>query len=111
MHLEFKPENGKAILVLKGQLNRDSGAGLHRLLHQVREQGWVYSDWIFDLSQLEIIDSTGISHFFETLKRLMGTGVAIKLAALAPRSYKLLKTSRVHYVFPCYPSLAAAIGP
>ena len=110
MHLQFKPENGKVILVLKGQLNRDSGAILYRTLYQVLEQAQIYSDWIFDLSKLEICDSTGIGHLFESLKKLMGAGASIKLAALAPSSHKLLKTSRFHFVFPCYPSLAAAIG-
>ena len=110
MQLEFAQKQGIAVLSLKGQINDFSAFKLVQDVRSALARHDGFRAWVFDLSRMEMRDSTGLRAFMDCLQAIRSQGKSVKLAALQPQSQTLLKISRVHFMIDFYPTLSAALG-
>ena len=63
---------------------------------------------VFDLSELEYVDSTGIGIIVTCSGKLAAAGGELRLACLHPRVAELMRITKLLQIMPIYPSVAAA---
>ena len=63
---------------------------------------------VFDLAELEYVDSTGIGILVMCCGKLRKAGGEMRVAAVQPRIAQLMKMTRVDEILPPYPTTAAA---
>ena len=98
---------GKVVMPLAGKLML--GQGGEQIVSTVEEllrQG--KRDFIFDLSGVSAIDSTGIGHFIASYNKIMGAGGDMRMAGATGHVLEAFRVSRLDTVFPFYPSVEAA---
>jgi len=64
--------------------------------------------FIFDLSGVTAIDSTGIGHFIACFNKIMAAGGDMRMAGASGHVLESFKVSLLDTVFPFFPTLEAA---
>ena len=64
---------------------------------------------VFDLSQLQFIDSSGLGAILSCLRKLTASGGDLKLCALTPPVRELVEVTRMHRIFDIFDTSEEAI--
>ncbi|MCP3967894.1 MAG: STAS domain-containing protein [Lentisphaerae bacterium] len=65
--------------------------------------------FVFDLSEMEYIDSTGLGSIVSCLKNVMDKGGFLKLASLRDKPRMIFEITRAYRIFDIYDSMEAAV--
>jgi anti-anti-sigma factor len=107
MEIKHIKENSNNILYLIGKLDAFQAETLERKLNELFETG--YYQFIFEMSKIDYLSSAGIRVLVKLLKKSRKLGGFIKLSALKPYPYNVLKIAGFLKVFDTYPTLSAAL--
>jgi len=99
MSLEIREteREGITILAMKGRLTVGEASGIREKVNELLAQG--RKNFIFDLAQVDYIDSTGLGAMvicFTTIKKTEGV---LKLLNLNKRNIELLLLTKLHTIF------------
>ena len=91
-------------------------SGRITLGRECKEVEWAIEDLIrdqakkvvFDLSQLDYVDSTGIGIIVMCCGKMRSSGGELRLAAVQPKIAELMKMTRVNEILQSYPTAADA---
>ena len=64
--------------------------------------------FIFDLSGITVIDSTGVGHFISSFNKIMAKGGEMRMAGATGHVFQTFHVSLLDQVFPFFPSVEAA---
>jgi anti-sigma B factor antagonist len=92
-----RDREGIVILGLKGRLTAGESNPVREKIAQLMAEGKV--NVIFDLANVEYIDSTGLGGLVISYTQLKKAGGALKLMRLNRRNVELLALTRLHTVF------------
>ncbi|MBB4914561.1 STAS domain-containing protein [Streptosporangium saharense] len=87
---------GAQVVVVGNRLDVGTVAGLRPRLHDAVDEG--KGDLIVDLSELEMIDATGLGVLVGTHRRAMGAGRRLVLRGVPPRVMRVLAVTRLNRV-------------
>lgn len=87
---------GAQVVVVGIRLDVGTVAGLRPRLHDAVDAG--EGDLIVDLSELEMIDATGLGVLVGTHRRAMGAGRRLVLRGVPPRVMRVLAVTRLNRV-------------
>ncbi len=99
MSLEIRQSDREGIIILafNGRLTVGEASSVREKVDQLLGQG--YKNFIFDLAQVDYIDSTGLGAMvicYTTIKKADG---ALKLLNLNKRNIELLLLTKLHTIF------------
>lgn len=101
-HYEKIP--GKVVVTLAGKLMMGSdGEPIVALVDELLRQG--KRIFIFDLSGLTVIDSTGIGRFIGSYNKIAAVGGEMRMAGATGHILHSFKVSLLDQVFPFYPTV------
>jgi len=106
MEIKLEKRSGVNIISLNGRLTVASSQTFFTQMVSLLEKG--ENDFIFDMSQLEFIDSTGLGTVIRILKRVEEAAGRILLSSPQPKVHEMLKLTRMDYVFKIFDSLDQA---
>ncbi len=98
---------GTVVLPLSGKLMLGQGGGqivgnVEELLRQGKRT------FIFDLSAVSAIDSTGIGHFIASFNKIMAAGGEMRMAGATGHVLESFRVSLLDTVFRFFPNVEAA---
>jgi anti-sigma B factor antagonist len=104
-HREVAP--GKLGITLAGKLmiGGDGERIVELVESQLREGTRVF---IFDLSGITVLDSTGVGHFISSYNKIMGAGGEMRMAGATGHIFHTFHVSLLDQVFPFFPSVEEA---
>lgn len=92
-----KDQGDKSILLISGELDALSASELRPLLDQVVEER--RSDVLVDLSQLRLVDSSGIGALVSLYKRVRAIGGKVAFTGVTAQPLVIFKLLRLDVVF------------
>ena len=99
--------SGTILVALSGKLMLGSGGErIVSLVEELLRQG--KRTFIFDLSGVAVIDSTGIGHFISSFNKIMAVGGDMRMAGATGHVLESFRVSLLDTVFPFFPSVDAA---
>ena len=108
MEFMCEPIDGVMIVVLVGsQLDAGTAVEFKCDITPVLD---VYPQVVFDLSQLEFIDSSGLGTFLSCLRHVQARGGDLKLCSLSPQVRMLFELVRMHRMFHIFDTREAAVA-
>lgn len=99
---------GKVLVVgLRGRLDLDAENELLKSF-----DAWMKSkpDFVFDCTDLEFIDSSGLGILLRILKKAISAGKDIRLAAINEQVRMLLEITRADQIFRLFPTTKEAVN-
>ena len=98
---------GTVVALLSGKLMLGQGGEqIVALVEDLLRQG--KRIFIFDLSGVAAIDSTGIGHFIASFNKIMAAGGDMRMAGATGHVLESFKVSLLDTVFPFFPNVEAA---
>jgi anti-anti-sigma factor len=98
---------GMVLVPLSGKLMLGQGGGqIVGLVEDLLRQG--KRIFIFDLSAVDAIDSTGIGHFIASFNKIMAVGGDMRMVGATGHVFESFRVSLLDTVFPFFPSVEAA---
>jgi anti-sigma B factor antagonist len=97
MNYSRKDEGDKTTLLISGELDALSAAELRPLLDQVVEEK--RSDVLVDLSQLRLVDSSGVGALVSLYKRVRAGGGNVVFTGVTAQPLVIFKLLRLDVVF------------
>ncbi len=98
---------GTVLVPLSGKLMLgQGGAGIVGLVEELLRQG--KRIFIFDLSEVAAIDSTGIGHFIASYNKIMAAGGDMRMVGATGHVLESFRISLLDTVFRFFPDVAAA---
>jgi anti-sigma B factor antagonist len=107
MDISFKSEGDIAILKISGRLDAQSADDLKGFFAGALEKAHCF---IFDCTELEFMDSTGLGALISCLKKALSKGGEIRLANINSRIRIVLEITRAKKVFGIFDSVDNAIA-
>ena len=107
MTIKTEMENETTVLTFKGRLDASNSDELKKKFKQVHQQGNIF---IFDLSNLDFIDSTGLGMIISCLKIVMEAKKKLKLSGMNNKVRMVFEITRAHKIFEIYDSKEAAMA-
>jgi anti-anti-sigma factor len=105
-HRQIKP--GAEVIALAGKLTLGvEGDHILTLVDELLAQGTRL--FIFDLSGVANIDSTGIGRFIASFNKIMAAGGEMRMAGAAGHVFQSFRVSLLDKVFRFYPNVDAAL--
>jgi len=105
-HREVVP--GTVVITLAGKLMLGpEGDGIVTLVEQQLAAG--ARRFVFDLSGVTVIDSTGIGRFISSFNKIMAAGGDMRMAGASGHVMQSFKVSLLDKVFSFYPTLPQAL--
>lgn len=105
MRVRGKP--GAQVVEVGSRLDAGTSAGVRPRLHDAVDSG--QGDLIVDLSELEMIDATGLGVLVGTHRRAMGVQRRLVLRGVPPRIMRVLAVTRLNRVL-CVEVPVAAVA-
>ena len=100
--------DGTVVITLAGKLMLGpEGDGIVTLVEELLAAG--NRKFIFDLSGVTVIDSTGIGRFISSFNKIMTAGGEMRMAGATGHVMQSFKVSLLDKVFSFYPSLQQAL--
>jgi len=106
MDIKLDRKDGINIVYLIGRLTVATAQTFFAQTVSLLEKG--ENDFIFEMSQLEFIDSTGLGTVIRILKRVQEAAGRIRLSSPQPKVHEMLKLTRMDNVFKIFDSLDQA---
>ena len=97
----------QGILALRGRINAMSAADLKRRFHEIIASGKI--KLVLEMSEVDFIDSSGLSALIAGLKYAREAGGSLRLAGLRDQAATVLRLTMLDRVFELYPDLAGAL--
>ena len=108
-HTEIAP--GQVAITLTGKLmvGGEGGRIVELVEALLREDKRIF---IFDLSGITVIDSTGVGHFISSFNKITGAGGEMRMAGATGHVFQTFHVSLLDQVFRFFPTVAeaAAVG-
>jgi len=108
--IEFSEQDkdGVVVLEIKGRLDAVAAPELRPTIDKLvgEKRKWV----IFDLAELQMIDSSGVGAIVSLFKRLRMIGGDVKIARLTGQPKEIFRLLRLDRAFDLYETLEAAIS-
>jgi anti-sigma B factor antagonist len=110
MSLEIREteHEGIAILAMKGRLTVGEASSIREKTNELLAQG--HKNVIFDLGQVDYIDSTGLGSMVICYTTIKKAGGALKLLNLNKRNIELLLLTKLHTIFEVFSDEQDAIN-
>ena len=106
MELTFKFKNKIGIAKISGRL---TAANINTLRTQFSKNIKTCENYVFDLQEMDFIDSTGLGVLVECLKHSVEQNGTIKIANLQKKPKMLFEITRVCKLFDIFDSLDGAL--
>jgi anti-sigma B factor antagonist len=110
MKMEIQHEethNGVAVIHVRGRVMLgDESAQIEKLVSDLLDKG--HRRFVFELSGVTHIDSTGIGRFIACLNRVMQAGGQMRMAAAATPVRDGFRVTRLDTIFQFFPDLDSA---
>src|SRR3954452_5428467 len=105
-HKEVTP--GVVVLTLTGKLMlRSDGQDIPKIVEDCLRQGT--RTFVFDLSGVTVIDSTGIGRFIASYNKIAGAGGEMRMAGATGHLFQSFHVGLLHQVFPFFPTTEEAV--
>ncbi len=108
--MNFDFEEKEEVVVIKGQGYLNMYLPNSPLLDDIKE--WIEEgklNFVFDCSEIDLINSSGLSMLLSILTLSRNAGGDMILAAIPERISKLLIITKLHAIFPTYPTVDEAV--
>jgi anti-sigma B factor antagonist len=98
---------GKIAIALAGKLmiGGDGDRIVELVETKLREGKRIF---IFDLSGITVLDSTGVGHFISSFNKIMGAGGEMRMAGATGHVFHTFHVSLLDQVFPFFPTVEDA---
>ena len=106
MEIKLEKRSGVNIISLNGRLTVASSQAFFTQMVSLLEKE--ENDFIFEMSKLDFIDSTGLGTVIRILKRVEEATGRIRLSSPQPKVHEMLTLTRMDHVFKIYQSLDQA---
>lgn len=107
MELSLNEQNGTAVIELHGNVMGGPDAlHLNEKLHELGDKG--IKRVILDLSNVNVINSSGLGMLIGGLTAMRNMGGELKIAKASPKVETLLTVAKLQSVFPNYSSVEEA---
>jgi anti-sigma B factor antagonist len=103
--MAFSQSEDMVSLVLQGRLDQQGSDWLRQQVQSLIGQGNL---WVFDMTQVDFIDSAGLVGLVEALQVATDAQVRLVLCGLNPKTRLILDITQLDRVFPIVDSLEAA---
>lgn len=104
-----KPKTDLAVITVSGRMMLgENNQQLETLIESLAREGCRH--FVFELSGLTHIDSTGIGRFIAAYRRTMADGGSLKMAAATAAVRAAFRVTRLDSVFPFFDSVEAAMA-
>ncbi len=100
-------DGSRVVIALRGRLDAVAAPALMKTIRGIVEGGRV--ELVCDLSDLEFVDSSGLSAFVSGLAIAREHGGALHVAGANEEVARSFKSTRLDHVFVLYPSVALAL--
>ncbi len=107
MKIDFENKDGVVIGYIGERLNASNAA---KLKIKFKEQLESANNFIFDLTGMDFIDSTGLGTIVGCLKSAIESGGNVKLANLQKEPRMIFSITRAHHIFDVFDDLESAIS-
>lgn len=104
-HAEVAP--GRVAITLSGKLMVGGDGGRVVELVETLLRGGTRI-FIFDISGVTAMDSTGVGHFISSFNKIMGAGGEMRMAGATGHVFHTFHVSLLDQVFPFFPSVEEA---
>lgn len=107
MNISNRTINSQDVVALNGRIVMANADVVRQRLHSIVERG--SGEIVINLSDVEFMDSTGLSVLISTYERAQAKGGNVKLSALTREVRALIELTRLHEIFEIFEDdLAAA---
>ena len=99
-----------AVDVIRGStpLDQEHVEQLHSAVERCFEDG--QPAIVMDMSEVQLVDSSGLEALLETRDHVEVCGGTIKLAAITPLVDDILRATGLYDKFDCFPNVKSAVG-
>jgi anti-sigma B factor antagonist len=108
LEVTTRPDGGRAVLRLRGELDIASSDDLRRHLNEARREHGEHL--VLDLTDLEFMDSNGLSVIVACYKAVTANGGGLVLAAPRPIVRRALEITGLHRRIPVTDTLEDALA-
>lgn len=108
MKLQFEIKEEIGVIVLGQRLDAGNAMKFKATFNELTKEHELYR-FVFDFSQLEMIDSTGLGAVISCLKTVNQQDGEIKIAALQEKPQMVFQITRAHNVFEIFPTPEEAL--
>ena len=106
MIINSEIKDGVNVLVLKGRLDASSAS---ELKNKYVELGTDHPNYVFDLSEVDFMDSTGLGSIVSCLKSAVENDGNVKIAALQPKPRMVFEITRAYKIFDIFDDVDSAV--
>jgi anti-sigma B factor antagonist len=99
---------GGGVIAVRGEIHMSTAPELSALLSDALGRGM--TSLVLDLSEVEFIDSTGLSVLLNVLRRLTQRGGALAVVCTNPTVLRLFEITRLESTFDIVPTRAEAMA-
>ncbi len=107
LRIESSTKDGTAVLGLRGEVDVYTAPKLKSSLIDLVDDGTY--DIVVDLSEVDFIDSSGLSALVSGLKALRAKGGMLSLSRPHPQALTALRLTMLDRVFPIFPTIEEAV--
>lgn len=97
MNIANRNVNGRNVVALSGRIVMENASEVRRRLHDL--VGGDNPELIINLSDVDFMDSTGLSVLISTYERAQANGGHVSLSALPREIRALIELTRLHEIF------------
>jgi len=99
---------GVSLVDVSGRLTSFESKAFRDMIQGLLNKG--QTNIVLNLTELEYLDSSGISELVRNYMSVVNRGGALKVVGLAPKVEEILKVTQLYQVFPEFPDEASAQG-
>jgi anti-sigma B factor antagonist len=96
-----------SLVDVSGRLTSFEGEAFRQAILRLLQAG--HNNIVLNLTELEYLDSSGISELVRNYLSVVKKGGAMKVVGLAPRVDEILRVTQLYQVFPEFPDEASAM--
>ena len=107
MFIETQERDGVVILSISGRLDAANAGELKKKYSTLDSEG---AKFVFDLSKVDFLDSTGLGSIVSCLKSAVENDGNIKIAGLQPKTRMVFEITRAYKIFDIFDDLESAVA-
>lgn len=106
MNVTMNPVGNVAVVEISGRIDASNSKDFKEKFQSYLEN---YTHFVFDMTELEFLDSTGLGAVISSLKNASEAGGDIAIANLQPKPKMLFEITRAHKIFSVHDDVESAI--
>ena len=107
MIINIEEKNNVSVFTISGRLDAASANDLKKKFKESNQSGFQY---VFDLADVDFIDSTGLGSIVGSLKHAVENDGNVKIAALQPKTRMVFEITRAYKIFDIFDDVESAIN-